>query len=52
MNLDSLEEFLNPAKENIEQIIEVDTIKKHFITLNKDWLIGNLELFIIADSFN
>ncbi|CAD8201131.1 unnamed protein product [Paramecium pentaurelia] len=51
LNLDSLEEFLNPAKENIEQIIEVDAFKKHFIKLNKDWLVSNLELFINVDQF-
>jgi hypothetical protein len=50
-NLDSLDEFLNPVKENLESMMEVDLIRHTFIQLNKEWLINNLNLFVNAETF-
>ena len=49
--MESLDEFLNPVKENLESIMEVDTIRKNFIMHNKVWIIQNLHLFIGQDNF-
>ena len=45
-HLYSVDEFLNPVKENLETIMEVDLIRKTFISLNKEFIINNLGLFL------
>jgi hypothetical protein len=51
INLESLDEFLNPVKENLEQIMEQDLIRKNFISLNKDWILRNLSKIISKEDF-
>jgi hypothetical protein len=31
--------------------MEVDIIRKHFIELNKEWIIDNMNLFISSETF-
>ena len=50
-HLNSVDEFLNPVKENLDSIMEVDLIRKTFIQLNKEWIINNLGLFLQPENF-
>ena len=37
--------------ENIEQIMEIDVVRKHFVQCNKEWIIKNMKEFLTADNF-
>lgn len=37
--------------EKIEEIIEVDIVRKHFVNCNKKWIIENMKEFLTADNF-
>ena len=47
----STEDVLSQQMENIEQIMEIDVVRKHFVQCNKEWIIKNMKEFLVADNF-
>ncbi|KAL4446652.1 hypothetical protein ABPG74_005590 [Tetrahymena malaccensis] len=49
--LSSIEDVLNQERDSIEQIMEEDEIREHFLKCNKEWLIKNMKDFLTPESF-
>ncbi|KRX03661.1 hypothetical protein PPERSA_04213 [Pseudocohnilembus persalinus] len=49
--LESIDNILNQQMEKIEEIIEEDIVRKHFVQCNKLWIIQNMKEFLTVDNF-